>query len=125
MDEKSVTKSNTKIEKEVIFEKISRLDIYLIMMFLLTLYTFNSFVMSVSVFAVRIVTAVSEFIPFISFTYGLMFFLFLVNFYRFYASINTSEYDERKDFLNSSIISFFVILVLNIIAEILISRIKF
>lgn len=125
MVQKSDAKDETKIEKELVFEKISRLDTYLIMMFLLTLYTFNSYVMSVSVFAVRIVTAISEFIPFISFTYGLMFFLFLVNFYRFYASLNTSDYNERKDLLNSSIVAFFVILVLNIIAEILISRIKF
>jgi hypothetical protein len=118
-------KLDSKNEKEVIFDKISRIDIYLILMFLLNLYAFNSYVMSVSVFAVRIVTAISEFIPFISFTYGLMFFLFLVNFYRFYASINSNIYEERKDFLNSSIISFFIILVLNVIAEILISRIKF
>jgi hypothetical protein len=118
-------KPDTKSEKEVIFDKLSRLDIYIIMMFLLNLYAFNSYVMSVSVFAVRIVTAISEFIPFISFTYGVMFFLFLVNFYRFYASLNTSIYEERKDLLNSTIVSFFVIIVLNIIAEILISRIKF
>jgi len=125
MDKNTDSKNISKNEKEVIFERISRLDIYLIMMFLLSLYTFNSFVMSVSVFAVRIVTAISEFIPYISFTYGLMFFLFLVNFYRFYASINTSDYSERKELLNSSIVAFFVILVLNIFAELLISRIKF
>lgn len=121
MDEKSDSKN----QKEIIFDKLSRIDIYIILMFLLNLYAFNSFVLSVSVFAVRIVTAISEYIPFISFTYGIMFFLFLVNFYRFYASINTNEHSERKDFLNSTIVSFFVIIVLNVIAEILISRIKF
>lgn len=121
MDEKSVAKN----EKEIVFDKISRLDVYLIMTFLLGLYIFNSFVQSVSVFAVRIVSADSVFIPFISFAYGVMFFLFLVNFYRFYASINTLKYEERKDFLNSSLISIFFILVLNIIAELMISRIQF
>lgn len=118
-------KLNAKNEKEIILEMLSRSDIYLILFFLLTLYTFNSFVMSVSVFAVRIVTAISDLIPYISFTYGVMFFLFLINFYRFYASLNTNDSRERKELLNSSMVSFFVILVLNIIAEILISRIKF
>ena len=118
-------KTDTKIEKEIIFEKISRLDIYLILVFLITLYSFNSFVMSVSFFSTRIINVISEFIPFISFTYGVMLLLFLVNFYRFFASINANKYEERKDFLNSTLISFFMIQVLNLIAEILISRIKF
>jgi hypothetical protein len=121
MDEKS----DLKIETEVIFDKISRIDIYHILVFILGLYFFNSFALSASVFAVRIVSAETNLVPFISFTYGVMFFLFLVNFYRFYMSLNVKTYDERKDLLNTSLISLFVILVLNIIAELLISRIQF
>lgn len=121
MDEKSIIKA----EKEVIFDKVSRFDVYHILIFLLSLYFFNSFVLSVSVFAIRIVSADTNLVPFISFTYGVMFFLFLVNFYRFYMSLNVKTYEERKDLLNTSVVSLFVILVLNIIAELLISRIQF
>jgi hypothetical protein len=40
-------------------------------------------------------------------------------------SLNVKTYDERKDLLNTSLVSLFVILVLNVIAELLISRIQF
>jgi hypothetical protein len=111
--------------KEVVIEKISKTEIYLFILFIIQLFYFNLLVQSVTVFAFRIVTAESEFIPYISVSYGIMLFLFFSNFGKFYIALNKKEDLEKMEIFNSSLISLFVIFFLNIVAEILISRIKF
>jgi hypothetical protein len=111
--------------KEVIIEKITKAEIFLFITFFIQLYYFNLLVQSISVFAFRIVTAESEFIPYISVSYGIMLFLFFVNFGKFYMVLNKNNEVEKMEVFNSSITSLFVIFFLNIVAEILISRIKF
>lgn len=111
--------------KETVIEKISKTEIYLFILFFVQLYYFNLLVQAVSVFAFRIVTAESEFIPYISVSYGLMLFLFFVNFGKFYLALNNKNDAEKMEVFNSSLTSLFVIFFLNILAEILISRIKF
>lgn len=105
--------------------KISKFDLYLIGLFLIQLYYFNLLTQSISVFAFRIVTASSEFIPYISVIYGLMLFLFFVNFGKFYQALNKKDEDEKNEVFNSSLTSLFIIFFLNIIAEVLITKIKF
>lgn len=105
--------------------KLTKFDIYLVGLFLVQLYYFNLLTQSISVFAFRIVTAVSEFIPYISVIYGLMLFLFFVNFGKFYQALNKKDEFEKNEVLNSSLVSLFIIFFLNIIAEVLITKIKF
>lgn len=105
--------------------KFSKFDIYLVGIFLIQLYYFNLLTQSISVFAFRIVTAVSEFIPYISVIYGLMLFLFFVNFGKFYQALNKNDESEKNEVFNSSLVSLFIIFFLNIIAEVLITKIKF
>ena len=105
--------------------KVTKFDIYLVGLFLIQLYYFNLLTQSISVFAFRIVTAVSEFIPYISVIYGLMLFLFFVNFGKFYQAINKKDEAEKNEVFNSSLVSLFIIFFLNIIAEVLITKIKF
>lgn len=105
--------------------KISKFDLYLIGLFLIQLYYFNLLTQSISVFAFRIVSAASEFIPYISVIYGLMLFLFFVNFGKFYQALNKKDEDEKNEVFNSSLTSLFIIFFLNIIAEVLITKIKF
>ncbi len=111
--------------KEVIIEKITKTEIFLFVMFFVQLYYFNLLVQSISVFAFRIVTAESEYIPYISVSYGIMLFLFFVNFGKFYMVLNKKDESEKMEVFNSSLTSLFVIFFLNIVAEILISRIRF
>jgi hypothetical protein len=111
--------------KEVILEKVTKTEIFLFVLFFIQLYYFNLLVQSVSVFAFRIVTAESEFIPYISVSYGIMLFLFFVNFGKFYQALNKKDESEKMEIFNSSLSSLFIIFFLNILAEILISRIKF
>lgn len=111
--------------KETVIEKVTKAEIYLFVLFFIQLYYFNMLVQSISVFAFRIVTAESEFIPYISASYGIMLFLFFVNFGKFYQALNNKAESEKMEIFNSSLSSTFVILFLNILAEILISRIKF
>jgi len=110
-----------------IFSNLSftKFDIYLTGLFLIQLYYFNLLTQSISVFAFRIVTAVSEFIPYISVIYGLMLFLFFVNFGKFYQALNKSDETEKNEVFNSSLVSLFIIFFLNIVAEVLITKIKF
>jgi len=105
--------------------KITKFDVYLVGLFLIQLYYFNLLTQSISVFAFRIVTAVSEYIPYISVIYGLMLFLFFVNFGKFYQALNKKDEDEKNEVFNSSLISLFLIFFLNIVAEVLITKIKF
>jgi hypothetical protein len=119
-EKKDLTK--TEISSHFNFSKI---DIYLVGLFLIQLYYFNLLTQSISVFAFRIVTAVSEFIPYISVIYGLMLFMFFVNFGKFYQSINKKDEEEKNEVLNSSLVSLFLIFFLNILAEVLITKIKF
>lgn len=105
--------------------KVTKFDIYLVGLFLIQLYYFNLLTQSISVFAFRIVTAVSEFIPYISVIYGLMLFLFFVNFGKFYQALNKKDEAEKNEVFNSSLVSLFIIFFLNIIAEVLITKIKF
>lgn len=111
--------------KEVIIEKVTKNEIFLFILFFIQLYYFNLLVQSVSVFAFRIVTAESIYIPYISVSYGIMLFLFFVNFGKFYLALNKNTEAEKKEIFNSSLSSLFVIFFLNILAEILISRISF
>lgn len=111
--------------KETLIEKISKVEIYLFILFFIQLYYFNLLVQSVTVFSFRIVTAESEFIPYISVSYGIMLFLFFVNFGKFYMALNKKDDAEKMEVFNSSLTSLFVIFFLNILAEILTSRIKF
>ena len=111
--------------KEVILEKVTKTELFLFVLFFIQLYYFNLLVQSVSVFAFRIVTAESEFIPYISVSYGIMLFLFFVNFGKFYQALNKKDESEKMEIFNSSLSSLFIIFFLNILAEILISRIKF
>jgi hypothetical protein len=54
-----------------------------------------------------------------------MLFLFFVNFGKFYQALNKKDESEKMEIFNSSLSSLFIIFFLNILAEILISRIKF
>lgn len=114
-----------KINQETVIEKISKSEIFLFILFFVQLYYFNLLVQAITVFAFRIVTAESEFIPYISASYGIMLFLFFVNFGKFYLALNKKDNSEKMEVFNSSLTSLFVIFFLNIVAEILISRIRF
>jgi hypothetical protein len=111
--------------KEVVINTISKSEIFLFILFFVQLYYFNLLVQAVTVFAFRIVTAESEFIPYISISYGIMLFLFFVNFGKFYSALNKKDESEKMEVFNSSLISLFIIFFLNILAEVLISRIRF
>lgn len=119
------TKFMEKNIKEIVVEKISKTEIYLFILLFIQLYYFNLLVQSISVFAFRIVTAESDLIPYISATYGIMLFLFFVNFGKFYMGLNKKDEKEKTEIFNSSLSSLFIILFLNILAEILTSRIRF
>jgi hypothetical protein len=132
MDEKSNQKfedkiSENKIETPSSFwnDKFGRMDVFYLFMFLINFYFFNAFVLSVSVFAVRIVSADSQIVPFVSVTYGLMLFLFILNFGRFYSYLGNNITSEKLDLIKSSFIGLILILILNLGAELLISRIPF
>jgi hypothetical protein len=125
MEKNNIEKKES--EKLMIFSNLNftKFDIYLTGLFLIQLYYFNLLTQSISVFAFRIVTAVSEFIPYISVIYGLMLFLFFVNFGKFYQALNKSDEAEKNEAFNSSLVSLFIIFFLNIVAEVLITKIKF
>ncbi len=125
MEKNNIEKKES--EKLMIFSNLNftKFDIYLTGLFLIQLYYFNLLTQSISVFAFRIVTAVSEFIPYISVIYGLMLFLFFVNFGKFYQALNKSDETEKNEAFNSSLVSLFIIFFLNIVAEVLITKIKF
>lgn len=111
--------------KEIVTDKITKTEIYLFVLFLIQLYYFNAAAQSVSVFAFRIVSADSVFVPYVSICYGIMLFLFFVNFGNFYLALNKKDESEKMETFNLSLTSLFIIFFLNIVAEILLSRIKF
>lgn len=82
-------------------------------------------VQSVSVFAFRIVSATSNLVSYISLSYAIMLFLFFVNFGKLFIALNKKEESEKMEIFNSSLTSLFIIFFLNIIAELLTSRIQF
>ena len=54
-----------------------------------------------------------------------MLFLFFVNFGKLFIALNKKEESEKMEIFNSSLTSLFIIFFLNIIAELLTSRIQF
>jgi hypothetical protein len=111
--------------KETLIDNISKVEIFLFILFFIQLYYFNLLVQSISVFAFRIVTAESQFVPYISVSYAIMLFLFFVNFGKFYQALNKKDGAEKMEIFNSSLSALFIIFFLNIVAEILMSQIKF
>ena len=106
-------------------DKFGRMDIFYLFSFLLTAYFFNSFILALSVFAYRVVNTDSNLVPFVSVTYGIMLFMYLLNFYRFYSYLGNNYIKERLDLIKSSLGSLMFILILGIIADVIISRIPF
>lgn len=116
-------KENT--EKRIVDFKISRGDILILISFFIQLFYFNLNAQAFSVFAYRIVNVESNLIPYISITYSIILFLFFLNFGRVYLALNKKIEDEKIELFNASLTSLFFILFLNLVAELLISRVKF
>ena len=106
-------------------EKINKTDLYLWGLFITQLYYFNLIIQAVSVFSYRVVSATSQLVPFVTVSYAIILFLFFSNFGKFYMALNKSESAEKMELFNSSLISLLVIFFLNIVAELLTSRIQF
>lgn len=113
------------IEKRIVDLKLSRNDVLILISFFIQLFYFNLNAQSVSVFAYRIVNVESNLIPYISVTYSIILFLFFLNFGRTYLALNKKDESEKLELFNSTLTSLFFIFFLNLLAELLISRVKF
>lgn len=104
---------------------LSRGDILTLISFVVQLFYFNLNIQAISVFAYRIVNVESNLIPYISVSYSIILFLFFLNFGRVYLGLNKKSEDEKMELFNSTLTSLFFIFFLNILAELLTSRVKF